>query len=58
MTLKLIQDMDGDSILIAGRYQMYSDGVVYDTKSAGLIPSWIFQFRDFVINHDEGMVTL
>ena len=38
-----------DSILIDGRYQMYSDGCVYDTQKAQDIPNWIFEFRDFVL---------
>ena len=38
-----------DSIIIDDRWQMYDDGVVYDTKYGKDIPHWIFEFRDFVL---------
>lgn len=44
-----------DSILINGRYQMYQDGVIYDTKEAKDIPLWIFEFRQFVLQNFKDM---
>jgi RNA-splicing ligase RtcB len=39
----------GDSIIIDNRWQMFSDGTVYDNLNADDIPQAIFDFRDFII---------
>jgi hypothetical protein len=44
-----------ESIVIDDRYQMYQDGVIYDTTQAKDIPQWIFEFRDFVLTNYETM---
>ncbi len=40
-----------DSLLIEGRYRIYSDGCVYDTKKAKDIPQRIFKLRDQIIKN-------
>lgn len=44
-----------DSILIDNRYQMYSNGVIYDTTQAKDIPLYIFEFRDFILKNYNKM---
>ena len=44
-----------NSIIINGRYEMFEDGVIYDTKEAKDIPQWIFEFRDFVLKNYQSM---
>lgn len=39
---------DGDAIILAGRYWMYRDGVIYDNERAQDIPLWVFRLRDFL----------
>lgn len=51
MTLEKLED----KIIIDTRWEMYSDGVVYDTKRAKDIPQWIFDFRDFCLENYEEM---
>lgn len=42
------------SYIIHNRYEIYSDGVVYDHEHAEDIPQWIFELRDFVLeNYSE-----
>ena len=55
MTIKRLLDVSGHSLMINERYQMYSDGTIYDTKQAKDIPQWIFDFRDFVLKNSKRM---
>ncbi len=42
-------------ILIDNQYQLYQDGVIYNTLDNKDIPQWIFQFRDFIIKNQDKM---
>ena len=44
-----------DSIIIKDRYQIFSDGVIYDLNRGEEIPQWIFEFRDFVLKNYKKM---
>jgi len=44
-------EISKDSILLNDRWEMYNDGVIYDTKCGTDIPMWVFMFRDFVIKN-------
>ena len=46
----------GDKIIIDNRYEMYSDGVIYDTQKSDIIPQWIFEFKDFILKHRNTMI--
>jgi len=41
--------------LIQNRYEIYQDGVIYDTKEARDIPQYIFELRDFILENYEEM---
>jgi len=56
MKLEILQDKTlGESILIDNRYQMYQDGVIYDTEQAKDIPQWVFEFKEFVLRNNKTM---
>jgi hypothetical protein len=45
----------GDATLIAviyERYEIWSDGIIYDTKKAEDIPQHIFRVRDELLEHN------
>ena len=37
------------------QYEIYADGVVYDTKDAKDIPQYIFNIRDTLIHQKKGL---
>jgi hypothetical protein len=49
-----IKRRHGSALLavIYDRYEIWDDGVVYDTEKAEDIPSHIFEIRDLLIPHD------
>ena len=47
--------MKEKSYLIKDRWEIYQDGVIYDTKCAKDIPQWIFELRDFILENYEKM---
>ena len=55
--MKITYNSKNKSILIDNRYEMYSDGVIYDTKSAKDIPNWIFTFREFILDNHKTMIS-
>ena len=49
MTIEKITDYALDYWLVNDRFAIYSDGVIYDTKQARDIPSYIFDLKDKLI---------
>ena len=44
-SVEKVATSSGPSLLINNRYQMYSDGCIYDTEKAEDIPQYIFNVR-------------
>lgn len=42
-------------LIINKSYEMYPDGVIYNTQDGGDIPQWIFEFRDYILAHNREM---
>jgi len=45
-----------DCLIIAEKYIMYPDGVVYNANcDSEIIPGWIFKFRDYILKNANKM---
>lgn len=42
-------------IATIGQYEIYEDGVIYDTQDAQDIPQYIFNIRDILIHQKKGL---
>jgi len=53
-SVEKVATSSGPSLLINNRYQMYSDGCIYDTEKAEDIPQYIFNVRSTLLKkHHE-----